>query len=255
MTTDFGLRDHFVGVMKGVILGICREAEIIDISHEVQPFSIAQGAFLVAEACRFFPPGTIHIVVVDPGVGTARRPILVQARDQYFVGPDNGVLAMAYTGVPHVARHITAQDYFLQPLSRTFHGRDIFAPLAARLAMGLGPDEVGPEIEDVFRPAFDAPQRLSRRTWCGTVLHTDHFGNLITNFHSREFGDLQLLPFELAIGTEHLDNFALTYAEIQPRSLALMLGSSGYYDVAANQGSAAKILGCGPGTPCELTVG
>ena len=134
LTTDFGLTDHFVGTMKGVILGICPAAQIVDISHGVTPFEIAEGAYLIAQAWRYFPKKTVHVVVVDPGVGSARRPILVEAGGQYFLGPDNGVLSMVYLHEKCKVRHIVNEEYFRHPVSRTFHGRDIFAPVGAHLA-------------------------------------------------------------------------------------------------------------------------
>ena len=137
LTTDFGLGDHFVGTMKGVILGICPEAQIVDISHDVTPFEIAEGAYLIAQAWRYFLKKTVHVVVVDPGVGTARRPILVEAGGQYFIGPDNGVLSMVYLQEKSNVRLISNEKYFRHPVSKTFHGRDIFAPVAAHLAGGI----------------------------------------------------------------------------------------------------------------------
>ena len=253
LTTDFGVTDHFVGVMKGVILGICPDARIVDISHEVAPFEISQGAFLVAQAHQYFPPKTIHVVVIDPGVGTARRPLLVEAAGQYFIGPDNGVLAMVYMDAPHKAREITAEKYFLHPRSRTFHGRDIFSPVAAQLARGVRAASFGPEIDDHLKIAFYKPQRTARRVWSGTVLHVDRFGNMVTNFHIDEFTDVRTRPFEMVVGPQRLRRLALNYADSEPGEPFVIVGSSGYLEVAANQTSAAKLLGCGPGAPAELT--
>src|SRR5438309_4453168 len=139
LTTDFGLRDHFAGVMKGVILGICPTARIVDITHECRAFDVAEAAFTIGQAYRYFPPKTVHVVVVDPGVGTARRPILVEAAGQFFVGPDNGVFAFLLSQETCSVRGIANEKYFLQPLSQTFHGRDRFAPVAAHLAKGVSP--------------------------------------------------------------------------------------------------------------------
>jgi S-adenosylmethionine hydrolase len=240
--------------MKGVILSICPNASIVDITHEVQPFGISEGAFLVAQTWRWFPARTVHVAVVDPGVGTSRRPILVEAHNQYFIGPDNGVLAMVYTGQPHKAREITAEKYFLQPLSRTFHGRDIFAPAAAHLARGARPSSFGKTIEDHLKIAFAEPQRIARRVWCGTVLHTDRFGNLITNFHVDQFGDVTTRPFSMHIGPRQIHRLALTFADSEPGEVFVIVGSSGYLEIAANQAPAAKLLGCGTGAPAELTL-
>lgn len=254
LTTDFGAREHFVGVMKGVILSICPDASLVDISHEVQPFEISEGAFLIAQAYRYFPVKTVHVVVVDPGVGSARRPILIEAGGQYFVGPDNGSLAMVYSEAPHKAREITASKYFLDPVSRTFHGRDIFAPVAAHLAKGARPTSFGKVIEDHLKPTFLKADRIAKRTWLGSILHTDRFGNLITNLHMDQFDGIRVRPFELAIGAAKLTRLALTYAEVESREAFVIVGSSGYLEVAVNQGSAARLLGCGTGAPCELTV-
>jgi S-adenosyl-L-methionine hydrolase (adenosine-forming) len=254
LTTDFGTSEHFVGVMKGVILGICPAASIVDITHEVQPFEIAHGAFVIAQAWRWFPPKTVHVAVVDPGVGTSRRPILVEAHGHYFIGPDNGLLAMVYTGQPHKAREITAEKYFLQPQSRTFHGRDIFAPAAAHLARGVRPSSFGKPIEDHLKISFAEPQRVARRVWCGTVLHTDRFGNLITNFHIDQFADVRTRAFSMTIGPRQIRRLALTFADSDPGEVFVIVGSSGYLEIAANQQSAARLLGCGNGAPAELTL-
>lgn len=254
LTTDFGVRDHFVGVMKGVILSICPESTIVDISHDVHPFEISEAAFLIAQAHRYFPPETAHVVVVDPGVGTARRPILVEAEGQYFIGPDNGVLAMVYLGVPHTVRTITADKYFHHPVSRTFHGRDIFSPIAAHVANGVAPSSMGEIIDDHLKPTFTEPERVAKRSWVGSVLHVDRFGNLITNFRLKDFDYIRVQPFEMSVGIRKLTRLALTYAEVEPGDPFVIAGSSGYLEIAANRASAARELGCGTGAPCELTV-
>ena len=254
LTTDFGVKDHFVGVMKGVIASISPDATVVDISHEVRPYEITEGAFLVAQAYRYFPAKTVHVAVVDPGVGSARRPIMIEAEKQFFVGPDNGVLAMVYANVAHRARELTSDKYFVHPVSHTFHGRDIFAPVAAHLSKGVRPSLLGPIIDNHLKPVFTEPQRTSKRTWQGTVLHVDRFGNLITNFHIDQFPRVTTAPFDLAIGTLRLMRLAQAYAEVDPGEPFVIVGSSGYLEVAANQGSAARLLGCATGAPCELTV-
>src|SRR5579862_4476446 len=149
LTTDFGLSDHYVAAMKGVILGICPRAQIVDISHTVSPFEIAEGAYVIAQAYPCFPEKTVHVVVVDPGVGSARRPILLEAAGQYFVAPDNGVLAMVYSASDqYKVRLISNEKLFRHPVSRTFHGRDIFSPVASHLAAGVPPPHIGEPIED-----------------------------------------------------------------------------------------------------------
>ena len=169
LTTDFGLADHFAGTMKGVILGICPAAQIVDISHGVTPFEIGEGAYLIAQAWRYFPKKTVHVVVVDPGVGTARRPILVEAGGQYFLGPDNGVLSMVYLHEKCKVRHVSNEKYFRHPVSQTFHGRDIFAPVGAHLAAGVPPARMGKLMQDYLKPEFEKPHRAGKRTWIGRI--------------------------------------------------------------------------------------
>src|SRR5579864_223721 len=179
LTTDFGASDHFVGTMKGVILSIQRTAGIIDITHEVPPFDIPDGGFTISQAYRFFPKRTIHVVVVDPGVGSTRRPLLAEMAGQYFIAPDNGVLSMIFSRESAKVRHITNERYFLKPLSRTFHGRDVFAPVAAHLASGIAPPRFGPLIQDHLRLEFDKPSRTAKGSWTGSILKVDRFGNII----------------------------------------------------------------------------
>jgi S-adenosyl-L-methionine hydrolase (adenosine-forming) len=254
LTTDFGLTDHFVGVMKGVILGIQPAAQIVDISHGVQPYEIVDGAFTIAQAYRHFPKRTIHVVVVDPGVGSARRPLLAEMAGQYFVAPDNGVLSMVFAGEKSKVRHITAERYFLQPVSRTFHGRDVFSPVAAHLAAGVTPAQFGKRIEDYLRASFDKPAQTGKHTWTGTILKADHFGNLATNFHIDQFPDIRTHAFSLDTGSQAITRLALTFSECPPGELFVVVGSSAYLEIAASQGSAAKALGCSAGSPVELTI-
>jgi len=254
LTTDFGLADHYVGAMKGVILGICPQAAIVDISHDVTPFQISEGAYLIAQAWRCYPAKTVHVVVVDPGVGTARRPILVEAGGQFFVAPDNGVLAMICDAQPHKARVISNQRYFRRPVSRTFHGRDIFAPAAAHLAAGVPPARLGKRIDDYLRPGFLKPQRSGKRTWAGQILHIDRFGNIVTNFHANDFPDLETRDICLAIGPRQVSVVARSYAEAGAGELFLIVGSSGYVEVSLNQASAAHAIGCEMGAPAELMI-
>lgn len=254
LTTDFGQTDHFTGTMKGVILGINPMATIVDITHEVKPFEITEGAFVIAQAYRHFPRKTIHVVVVDPGVGTSRRPILAEAGGQYFIGPDNGVFSLVLAREKHRVRTITSERYFHHPVSRTFHGRDIFAPAAAHLGTGVAPARFGRLITDYLRASFEKPARTGKRVWTGAILKVDHFGNLITNFHTEEFPDLATRPFEMAAGLVKVRRMALNYSEGEPGELVVIIGSSGYLEVAGNQMSASRKLGCGTGAPVELTL-
>ncbi len=254
LTTDFGLSDHFAGVMKGVILGICPAAEIVDISHEVGAHEITEAAFLLAQAYRYFPRGTVHVVVIDPGVGTSRRPILAEAAGQRFVAPDNGVFSMIYAREKHKVRWVTAEKYFLKPVSQTFHGRDIFSPVGAHLARGVAPAKMGKLITDYMRLHLERPVRTARRGWTGAVLKIDRFGNLITNFPAEDFPDLTQRPFEMSVGMQTVEKLARNYAECEPGGLFVIAGSSGYLEVSSSQASAAKMLGCGVGAPVELRI-
>lgn len=255
LTTDFGLSDHYVGVMKGVILGICPDARIVDICHDVRPFEISEGAYLIAQSYRYFPKKTVHVVVVDPGVGTARRPILMEAAGQYFIAPDNGVLSMIYAREKHKIRLISSDKYFRKPVSRTFHGRDIFSPVAAHIATGVPAAQIGKPIADYLRPAFQKPERTGKRTWVGRILKIDRFGNIVTNFHTSDFPNLEMRHFALAIGPRHIEVLVRNYAESSPGEVFVIEGSGGYLEVSINQGNAAKVLGCETGAPAELILG
>ncbi|MEZ5352227.1 MAG: SAM-dependent chlorinase/fluorinase [Bryobacteraceae bacterium] len=255
LTTDFGDSDHFTASMKGAILSIAPRVTIVDVTHQIAPFAIEEGAFTIAEASRGFPKKTVHVGVVDPGVGSARRPILVETGGQYFVGPDNGLLSMVYgRDAKSKVRHITNSDYFAKQVSATFHGRDIFAPVAAHLAKGVRPAAMGPEIEDFLRPATEGPVRTDKRCWTGSVVKVDRFGNLITNIHVDQFPAIRERPILLITGVHPVEKLVGTFADGPVGEPFLVVGSSGYLEVAFQQESAAKKLGCRTGTPVELTV-
>lgn len=250
LTTDFGTTDHFVGVMKGVILGIAPRASIVDITHEIAPFNVRAAAFVVHETWRYFPKGTIHVVVIDPGVGSARRPLLVEAGGQLFVGPDNGVFSMLYDGDALRVRTITNPKLMRKQISKTFHGRDVFAPVAAHLAGGVKPAQAGNLIHDYVGLDQMKPVR-SGKTWRGVILKDDRFGNLITNFKAEDFGGNS---FEARIGGKCIHRMAQTYAETEVGELFAIVGSSGYLEIAANQTSAAALLGCSAGANIEWEI-
>jgi S-adenosylmethionine hydrolase len=252
LTTDFGVTDHFAGTMKGVILAIAPRARLVDITHEIAPFNVGEAAFVISQAWRYFPKRTIHVVVVDPGVGSARRPILVEAGGQYFVGPDNGVFSMIYDAAPSKVREITNAKLRLSTVSRTFHGRDIFAPAAAHLAGGVSASRFGKLIHDAVRPLTFRPAHLKGSVWRGLVLKVDRFGNLITNLHVHEFPDIKTQPMEIRIARGRIHRLALTYADTAAGELFAIVGSSGYIEIAMNQASAAVKLGCAAGSTLEL---
>jgi S-adenosylmethionine hydrolase len=233
LLTDFGLSDHYVAAMKGVILGICPDARLVDISHEIPAFGIADAAFTLSQAWPYFPAGTVHLIVVDPGVGSARRPLLVDAAGYRFVAPDNGVLTELLR--QGEAREIAEARFFRPGPSRTFHGRDIFAPVAAHLAAGVSPAEFGPVIHDpvVLPFAQAAPQ----------ILHVDRYGNLVTNLPLDRYGNLATETFELKAGACTVTQIRPNYAAAPPGELFLVPGSSGYWEISLNQASAAMATG------------
>jgi len=256
LTTDFGLNDHFVGTIKGVILNIVPDAAIVDICHSVQAFDVLDGALTIAQSYSYFPSGTVHLVVVDPGVGTARRPILVTSERHHFVAPDNGVLSLVYGREERLhIRHVSAEHYFLQPVSNTFHARDIFSPVAAWLAKGVDPEKFGDEITDFVRFNAPKPKAVDGNTLRGVVLKVDRFGNLVTNITPADAPMLfaaERAPFKILIGKQEITEIHSNYSEGTPGEVFGILGSTGYLEIAADRGSAAKIVGTGKGT--EVTI-
>jgi len=255
LTTDYGTNDHLVGVLKGVILKINPEAQIVDITHQVTPFDLLDGALSIACAYSYFPARSIHVVIVDPGVGTERRPILVSGQNHYFIAPDNGVLSGIYEKEhPVVVRHITSEHYFLQPVSKTFHGRDVFAPVAAWLSKNWQPASMGEEITDFKKFALPKPKEADGLLK-GVVQKVDTFGNLITNFrvedlpaHAAEKGEVRL-----QIGSHPVTKFVPTFAQGAANEAVAYIGSSGFLEIAMNKGSAARTLGLGRGATVLLT--
>ena len=241
LLTDFGTADHYVAAMKGVMLGICPEARFVDITHEIEPYAIAEAAFTLGQAWKYFPEGTIHLVVVDPGVGGTRRPILAEAGGHWFVGPDNGVLTMALeSDSKRSVREITNQRYFRTPVSQTFNGRDIFAPVAAHLATGVAAAEFGEPIFDAARLGFSLEHRsnLSELTE-GFVLHIDRFGNIITSL-SADLIDYPDHGLSLEIGPYIVTGVANSYSEAASGSVFAIKGSSGFLEISIDRGSAAR---------------
>lgn len=239
LLTDFGTSDHYVGVMKGVILARCSGATLVDITHEVPAWDIASGAYLLAEAWRWFPAGTTHLVVVDPGVGSSRRALAARANGHVFITPDNGILTMALAGCDTEVHEITSGDFFHQPLSTTFHGRDLFAPAAAEAAKGREIHTFGPAITDWVRLNIAEPVPATDRQWNGAVLHVDRFGNVITNFRFGQFP----APASITISGQIIADFASAYAASPPGKLFAIAGSSGYWELSINNGDAAQELG------------
>jgi S-adenosyl-L-methionine hydrolase (adenosine-forming) len=254
LTTDYGTNDHLVGTVKGVILKINPDVTIVDITHHVTPYDLLDGALAIGSAFSYFPPRTIHVVVVDPGVGTDRRPILATADNQYFVAPDNGVLSLVYERDPNtVVRHATAEHYYHQPVSKTFHGRDVFAPVAAWLSKGWQTAAMGEEITDFKRFGLPKPKAADGVTK-GVVMRVDSFGNLITNFRQEDLpADVaQGAKINFQIGTHSVSRLVETFANANTSEPIAYFGSSGYVEIAVNKGNAAKMLGLGRGAAVTL---
>jgi S-adenosyl-L-methionine hydrolase (adenosine-forming) len=253
LLTDFGLADHYVAAMKGVILGICPHARLIDITHQITPFSISDGAYTLAQAWKYFPKGTVHLAVVDPGVGSARRAMAAGIDGHFFVAPDNGLLTMVLAdGRRAKIREITEHRYFREPVSNTFHGRDIFAPVAAHLARGLALARLGKRLMDPVVGDFAKPIQLPDGRWRGTILSIDHFGNVITNFDWTSFNQIARRPFSLKLGLRTLTKYSATYAAAPADRAFVMQGSSGYIEISINESSAAASLKTAPGAAVIL---
>ena len=254
LTTDFGLKDPYAAEMKAAILTICPNATVIDITHEIAKFDIRMGAFILASASPYFPKGSVHVAVVDPGVGTKRRSILVQTTQGFFVGPDNGVLILAAEkqGVTRI-HELSNPKLMLPKVSSTFHGRDIFAPAAAHLLNAVKPAEFGPEIREAVKPEFAKVARKNDAL-IGEVLNVDGFGNIVTNINEEEVAQSRLkavVDVKLPACKLRLSLFK-AYGEAKPRQPLALIGSHGFLEVAVNQGNAAKRFKAKPGD--KITV-
>lgn len=243
LTTDFGTADWFVGVMKAVLLDLNPRIQIVDLTHEIRPGDVRAGAFALMVSCRYFTKGTIHVVVVDPGVGSSRRAIAVQTKNYIFVGPDNGVLSWALRG--EQVRKIVAlqnQKYFRKAVSRTFHGRDIFAAVAGHVSRGVPLSKLGPALTDYQQLSWPEPSSGSRAV-IGEVLYVDRFGNALTNIDATALEMLGSRSLKLQIGRRPKIPVADYYQAVPHGRPLGVLGSSGFLEIAVNGGSAAKRLG------------
>ena len=256
LTTDYGTKDHLVGAMKGVILKIQPEAQIVDINHNVLPYDVLDGALSIGAAYRYFPARTVHVVVVDPGVGTPRRPIIATINNQYFVAPDNGVLSVVYGREdPILVHHITSDHYYLKPVSATFHGRDIFAPVAAWLTKNWQTEAFGEVVEDFTKFAVPKPKAQSGALR-GAVLRVDHFGNLMTNFTPEDVPEPMRKPcsITMSVGGKPVKKMVETFADGPVDEAVAVFGSSGFLEIALNKGNAAAALGATRGAEVILKL-
>lgn len=259
LTTDFGLNDHFVGAMKGVILNINPEAQIVDICNAVHSFDVLDGALTISQASAYFPSDTLHVVIVDPGVGSQRRPILVTNEKHIFLAPDNGVLSLIYERSERLnVRHVTAEHYFLQPVSQTFHGRDIFAACAGWLSKGVETSKFGEEITDYVRFSAPKPKPINERSFKGVILKTDKFGNLITNITPKDIPQLfepTPPPFRIVVGKAEVTKMKSAYVQATPGEVFGILGSMGFLEISANRAAASRLAGADKGSDVAVVFG
>ncbi|HLA98188.1 MAG TPA: SAM-dependent chlorinase/fluorinase [Anaerolineales bacterium] len=256
LLTDFGLKDGNVGVMKGVIWGLAPQVKIADISHQVSPQNVPEAALILRRSAPYFPRGAIHVIVVDPGVGTSRRPIAARIGPHYYICPDNGILTMMLARAeaenwPVQIVHADKPRYWLPEVSHVFHGRDIFAPLAAHLANGVPLQDLGAPVGDPIRLKLPLPKR-TEHGWVGEVIHIDHFGNLSSNIRQEHLGNPANLQVHLCGFTIH--GLVRTFGERPPGELVALYGSTGNLIVSVVNGSAAQRLGTRPGDPLEVRV-
>jgi len=258
LTTDFGLTEHYVGAMKGVIYSINPSAQVVDITNAVQSFDILDGAIAISQAYSYFPKDTVHVVVVDPGVGGPRRPIIANVGQYLFVAPDNGVLSLVYEREERVTvRHITSEHYFHQPVSNTFHGRDVFAPVAAYLSKGVDAIKFGDEITDFVRFLAPRPKATAANSWKALVLKTDKFGNLITNIMAKDIPQIfdgSSNGFKITVGKAEVTRLCSSYAEGAQGELVAIIGSSGFLEISTNKGAASRLAGADKGSEVAVTI-
>jgi len=251
--SDFGTRDHYAGTMKGVALGICPDATLVDITHDIQPHDVLGGALELAAAYKYFPAGTVFVAVVDPGVGSSRRGIAAEAGDSRFVAPDNGLLTLVFReSAPKRVVELTERRYARPSVSRTFEGRDRFAPAAAWLAKGVELSALGRPVHDFVLLAMPAPE-VAADAIHGEVLRVDRFGNLVTNIDRRTFEKLSGAgAIEITIGTYPVGKLVATYAEAGPGEICAVFGSTDHLEIAANGASAAERLGLARGATVDI---
>ena len=256
LTTDFGIKDGFVGTMKGVIWSICPAVQIADISHTIAPQNVLEGAFALWRAYSFFPAGSVHVAVIDPGVGTRRRPMAARLGGHYFVGPDNGLFTPIYedaekNGWPLEIVHLANGKFFLPEVSRTFHGRDIFSPVAAHLANGAPLADLGPAITDPVRLTMPKPEKAPLG-WRAHVTVIDIFGNCTTDLPASALMERERVTFRLRGG--EVRGLVASYGHKQPGELVALVDSENYVEIAIVNGSAAKTLGVQVGDVVEVAT-
>jgi S-adenosylmethionine hydrolase len=254
LTTDFGYNDAFAGIMKGVIASINPRVQVVDLTHGVPPQDIMAAALVLRHSISYFPYGTIHIVVVDPGVGSARRPLLIEFDGRYLIGPDNGVLSLALERKePNTAIHLSNPAYHLQPTSATFHGRDIFAPVAGHLSLGISPLAFGGRIEDFVRLTLP-PVHKSKGVIEGEVVYIDGFGNLFTNIQENDLRGLAMEFLTISLGQLSAIGVRANYASVREGEELTLINSWGLLEIAVYKGNAGKRTGAKVGDKVEVAL-
>ena len=254
LLTDFGQQDYFVGAMKGVILSINPDARIVDISHEIPPRDIDAAAFNLLSCYEDFPAQTVHAAVVDPGVGSDRRGIAIECAGQFFVGPDNGLFSwICEREKDWMAVHLTNRRFFRQPVSRTFHGRDIFAPFVAHLSNGTALSEFGEPVRDIVKLDSLAPKTINGNTIEGRIIHIDRFGNCVTNFSAEHLSSrATATSWKMLINDREIDSLRESFAEGKRNEIFCIVGSAGFLEISARNASAAELLGVRRGQKVQL---
>lgn len=255
LITDYGTQDYYAGALKGVILRIAPEARVVDITHDIEPHNVWHGAVVLWQTWSWYPPGTIHLVVVDPGVGTDRRILLGQYGEQYVVAPDNGLVTLVHRYVPVEALHtVENRDYFLPDIRPTFHGRDIMAPVAAHLARGVRPAEFGPALEAPGLLPVEYEAKSTESTVHGRAVYADRFGTLVTNIREDQIAALTStanVPDVLVNGTS-IGPVRLTFSDVAPGEPLALVGGAGLLEIAVNQGRAVDRFGAAPGVRVDV---
>jgi S-adenosylmethionine hydrolase len=252
LTTDFGTKDGYAGAVKGVILSLNPEVQIVEISPEVPAADILAGAFCLYNACQFYPENTIHLAVVDPGVGGFRKPVLIKTERHIYLGPDNGIFdLMVRTERVKKIIHLTNSNYFLRELSATFHGRDVFAPVAAYLSLGVKPDEFGVQIKKINKLSFPLLTKSAKKI-VGEIIHIDNFGNLVSNVTRSELK--QAKESKIKIKNRVIPKISTTFSDVKSGEIVAYLGSSNFLEVGVNLGNAARTLRAKVGDKIEIQL-
>lgn len=254
LTTDFGSQDYYVGAMKAVILGISEKVRLVDISHDLPPQDIMAGAWVLKNTAFLYPKKTIHLAVIDPGVGSHRRPVLVKVEDQFFIGPDNGLFSLVVEGKEHQVFELGNRKYWRDAVSPTFHGRDIFAPVAAWLSEGVPVHDLGAELSELttYRWARPISDEEGVQGW---VMHIDRYGNLITNIPEAMIGKYDPhSSFKIYAGNTILKKISGSFSDVPDGEAVALIGSSGMLEIAINKGNAMTMLGIEKGAPVSLVI-